>query len=106
MKITDVRVNEYSNKAVRGFASITIDDELVVTGFRILEGKKGLFLAFPSQAGKDGEYYDTTFPLNKDTRGYISDEILAAYEALDLPIEEEEEKPVRKAATRTTARRK
>ena len=106
MKITDVRVNEYSNKAIRGFASITIDYELVITGFRILEGKKGLFVAFPSQAGKDGEYYDTTFPLSKDIRTYISDEILAAYEAMDLPIEEEEKKQARKSTGRTTARRK
>lgn len=100
MKITDVKVNPYEKKALRGFASITIDDEFVVTGLRILSGKKGLFVSMPSQEGRDGEYYDTCFPLNKETREYISNEVLAAYEALDLEEEDEEPAPRKRAATR------
>lgn len=100
MKITDVKVNLYEKKALRGFASITIDDEFVVTGLRILSCKKGLFVSMPSQEGRDGEYYDTSFPLNKETRDYISNEVLAAYEALDLEEEDEEPAPRKRAATR------
>lgn len=101
MKITDVKVNPYEKKALRGFASITIDDEFVVTGLRILSGKKGLFVSMPSQEGRDGEYYDTCFPLNKETRDYISNEVLAAYEALDLEEDEEEDPaPRKRTATR------
>lgn len=100
MKITDVKVNPYEKKALRGFASITIDDEFVVTGLRILSGKKGLFVSMPSQEGRDGKYYDTSFPLNKETRDYISNEVLAAYEALDLEEEDEEPAPRKRAATR------
>lgn len=100
MKITDVKVNPYEKKALRGFASITIDDEFVVTGLRILSGKKGLFVSMPSQEGRDGKYYDTSFPLNMETRDYISNEVLAAYEALDLEEEDEEPAPRKRAATR------
>ena len=100
MKITDVKVNPYEKKAFRGFASITIDDEFVVTGLRILSGKKGLFVSMPSEEGRDGKYYDTSFPLNKKTREYISNEVLAAYEALDLEEEDEEPAPRKRAATR------
>lgn len=105
MKITDVKVNPYEKKALRGFASITIDDEFVVTGLRILSGKKGLFVSMPSQEGRDGEYYDTSFPLNKETRDYISNEVLAAYEALDLEDEEEEEED-QAPRKRTTTRKR
>lgn len=80
MKITEVRINIYENGACKGFASITIDDEFVVQNFKILEGRKGLFVGFPSQQGRDDKWYETAFPLNHDTRDYISNSILTAYQ--------------------------
>lgn len=100
MQITDIKVNPYKKKALRGFASITIDDEFVVTGLRILSGKKGLFVSMPSHEGRNGEYYDTSFPLSREIRDYISNEVLDAYEALDLEQENEEPAPRKRAATK------
>lgn len=51
MKITEVRVKLLDNQPdkLRGFASITIDDCLVVRDLKIIEGANGLFIAMPSR---------------------------------------------------------
>ena len=51
MKITEVRVKLLDNQPdkLRGFASITIDNALVVRDLKIIEGANGLFIAMPSR---------------------------------------------------------
>ncbi len=51
MKITEVRVKRLSERSdrLRAFCSITIDDEFVVHDLRVIEGRKGLFVAMPSR---------------------------------------------------------
>ncbi len=51
MNITEVRVKrlEHRSDRLRAFCSITIDDELVVHDLRVIEGRKGLFIAMPSR---------------------------------------------------------
>lgn len=83
MNITDVRINlmnSKKNSSLLAFANITIDDELILTGIKVVEGKKGNFVAMPSREGSDGEYYDIFFPLSKDVREEISDAVLEAYD--------------------------
>lgn len=83
ISISDVRVYLFNGEksSLKAFASITIDDELVIKGLRVIEGNNGLFIAFPSTySEKDDEYYDNVFPIKKETRDYITEQILAAYE--------------------------
>lgn len=83
ISISDVRVYLFNgeNSSLKAFASITIDDELVIKGLRIVDGNRGLFIAFPSTySEKDDEYYDNVFPIKKETRDYITEQVLAAYE--------------------------
>ena len=83
ISISDVRVYLFNgeNSSLKAFASITIDDEIVIKGLRVVEGNRGLFIAFPSTySEKDDEYYDNVFPIKKETRDYITDEVLVAYE--------------------------
>ena len=51
MNITEVRVKLLENQPdkLRGFASITVDDHLVVRDLKIIEGSSGLFIAMPSR---------------------------------------------------------
>lgn len=51
MNITEVRIKLVRDPRdkLRGFASITIDGQLVVRDIKIIEGGKGLFVAMPSR---------------------------------------------------------
>lgn len=51
MKITEVRIKLLDNQPdkLRGFASITIENHLVVRDLKIIEGANGLFIAMPSR---------------------------------------------------------
>ena len=82
MEITNVRVRvvEKENSKMRGFASVTIDDQFVVHDIRILEGDNGLFLAMPSKQIAPGEYRDIAHPINQEVRTMFEKEILDAYE--------------------------
>lgn len=96
MEITNVKVYKISNSKsnLKAFASINLDDELVVKNLKVVEGKNGLFTAFPSEKGSDGNYYDMVYALNDDTRDYINEKVLEAYEA------QEDEKPAKKSTSR------
>lgn len=82
MEITNVRVRvvEKENSKMRGFASVTIDNQFAVHDIRILEGDNGLFLAMPSKQTAPGEYRDIAHPINAEARKIFSDAILAEYE--------------------------
>ena len=82
MKITNVRVRviEKENSKMRGFASVTIDDEFVVHDIRILEGNDGLFLAMPSKQIAPGEYRDIAHPINQEARELFTEAILKEYD--------------------------
>lgn len=83
MEITNVRVRvvEKENSKMRGFASVTIDNQFVVHDIRILEGDNGLFLAMPSKQTGVGEYRDIAHPINQEARKIFTDAILSEYEA-------------------------
>jgi len=74
------RVHRFDgNGATKAVCDVAISDEFVVKGFRVVEGKKGLFVSVPQEPGKDGKWYDTAFPLNAQVRGTLSKAVLAAY---------------------------
>lgn len=51
MNITEIRIKLVQDlrDKLRGFASITIDDALVIRDIKIIEGARGLFVAMPSR---------------------------------------------------------
>ena len=51
MNITEIRVKVVSGgrDKLRGFASLTLDDCLVIRDLKIIEGEQGLFVAMPSR---------------------------------------------------------
>jgi len=86
MKVTEAKVIKLDTQnSLKGFASITLDEELVIKGLKIVDGKKGLFVSMPNEKGKDDKYYDTVFPLNKELRSDIEDAVLDAYDEAEDP---------------------
>lgn len=80
--VTDVRVHKVQAKKskLKAFVTITLNEEFVVGGLKVIDGKDGLFVAMPSSKGSDGEYYDDCFPLNAELREEISKIVIEAYE--------------------------
>lgn len=77
MEITEVRIST-SNDRIKAFVSITFDNLLVIHGIKILDGKKGVFIAMPSK--RSGEKFkDLVHPLNTEFRKHIQDTILNKY---------------------------
>ncbi|HCL4480083.1 TPA: SpoVG family protein [Clostridium botulinum] len=78
MKITEVKVSKLSEGKVKALASITLDNVFVVTGVKVVEGSKGLFVTMP-QTKKEDKYFDIAFPLDKELRTEIQEKVLEAY---------------------------
>lgn len=91
--ITNISVytlNDTNSKTV-ALATVTIDDCLVLTGLRIVNGKKGMFVSMPqrklSKPDKNGnEYADIFFPVTHDFREELNNAILDEY---DKKVDEE-----------------
>lgn len=63
----------------KAFIDLKLDDTLVIKGLTLVEGKKGLFLLFPSKKGKDGEYYNSIYSLDKEWTQYLQDACIKKY---------------------------
>lgn len=64
---------------LKGLASISINDDFIVRGIRVIEGEKGLFVSMPSQkVGSD--YRDVCFAKSTELREQINKTVLEAYE--------------------------
>lgn len=59
MKITRMAKGEWSK--IRAFFDLETEDGFVMKGFKLVEGSNGMFVGFPNQKNKDGEYNDTIF---------------------------------------------
>lgn len=83
LSITDVRVRPYAkaDDKLKAFASITLNGCFVVTDLKVIQGKKGLFVAMPSRKRRDGSYKDVAHPLDQETRDRIEVTVLKAYDA-------------------------
>ncbi|MFA5007696.1 MAG: SpoVG family protein [Candidatus Omnitrophota bacterium] len=66
--------------AIKAICDISISGQLVVKGFKIIEGKNGLFVGLPQDKGKNGKWYDNVFPLSPEVRETISKTVLSAYQ--------------------------
>ena len=68
---------------LRAFADLTIDGGLVVKGLKVMQGKDNeLFVALPSEKGKDDKYHDTVVPLSAEVRQQIEGAVFRAYSSV------------------------
>ena len=80
MEITEVRVNLQNEEVLKAFVSITLDNEFVIRGLKVIQGGEGRFVAMPARKKKDGTFQDIAHPINRDTREYLERVVLAAYD--------------------------
>lgn len=65
---------------LKAFCDVAIGD-FIVKGLKVVDGKKGLFIAMPSEQGKDGKWYETVFPSTSEARNDLAAAVLNAYNA-------------------------
>jgi len=81
MEITEVRIFPFQGSSnVKAYASLTLDDKVVVKGIRVVEGRNGLFASMPSRKVKD-DYYDIFFPITAEMREIIQEKVIEAYQS-------------------------
>ena len=78
VKIT-VRKYESANSNTKAFIELKLDEVLIVKGLSLVEGKNGLFLAFPSSKGKDNKYYNSVYSLDKDWKKQLEEACIKKY---------------------------
>ena len=59
MKISRMHKGDYGK--VRAFFDLETEEGFTIKGFKVVQGSDGLFVGFPSQKDKEGEYNDTIF---------------------------------------------
>ena len=65
--------------ATKAMCDVAISDEFVIKGFRIIEGKNGLFVGVPREPGKDGKWYNSAFPITAQTREALNEAVISTY---------------------------
>jgi stage V sporulation protein G len=80
--ITQTKVFPIKNTKTktRAFAHIVLNSALRLGGLRVIEGENGLFVGYPSEKGRDGNFYQVYNPITRESRMVIQDAILADYE--------------------------
>jgi stage V sporulation protein G len=80
--VTEVHVYPFTdnNKGPgKAFAQIVINNALRLSGLRVVEGQNGLFVSFPQEKGKDGNYHSLYFPIDAEFRSILQDAVLTNY---------------------------
>jgi stage V sporulation protein G len=80
IKITEVRVSLREDAKLKAFASITLDDQFVIRGLKVIEGNSNrMFVAMPSRKRPDGKHQDIAHPITQDMREYVEDVVISEY---------------------------
>ena len=69
-----------SDSKLKAFIDVSCSG-IVVKGFSVVNGSKGLFVSMPRHQGKDGKWYDTVYPATKELKQQLSELILEAYKS-------------------------
>ncbi len=80
LKLEVARIHKLDGSgATKAFCDLSILNSFVIKGLRVVEGEKGLFVSMPQEAGKDGKWYNTVIPLNREVKDEIERLVLEAY---------------------------
>jgi len=72
-------IKEPRSKVV-AYASVTIEEDLVINNFKVINGKNGLFVSNPSYRTAQEDFKDIVFAISEHTRDAINQSILDEYE--------------------------
>jgi stage V sporulation protein G len=76
------------------FASIVIDDKFAVSGLRVVDDEKGLFVSMPRTRDASGKFRDICNPIIPELRQQISEAVLEKFAAAIDELANERESTV------------
>lgn len=62
------------------FANVTLGGCFAVTGIRVMDSEKGVFVAMPDRKNSKGEYHDVCFPTTPEMRKVLHTAVLGEYQ--------------------------
>lgn len=68
-----------TDSKLKAFADVSFSG-MVIKGFSVVNGEKGLFVSMPRHQGKDGKWYDTVTPATKELKQQLTEAVLEAYQ--------------------------
>ena len=68
-----------TDRPLKAFCDITVNECLLIKGVRVLEGKQGLFVSMPQEQSADKKWYDTIRCLTQELKDQITEVCLEAY---------------------------
>jgi stage V sporulation protein G len=80
MEITEIRVTLRNEDKLKAYVNVTFDNQFVVRGLKIINGKAGYFVSMPSRRLPHGKYQDIAHPINSEARHFLEVKVLEAYE--------------------------
>ena len=79
MEITKTIIYRVNRGKILAYATVTLNDSIVISGIRLYEGDNGRFILFPSRTSKKGRKFDVAFPCKDEMREMILKEIEFEY---------------------------
>ncbi len=81
-QVTDSKVFPYNEGGpTKAFGSVTLNGDFVIRNLRVVEGRNGLFVSFPSKWKESTKKnHDIAFPITASLRALITQELLTKYE--------------------------
>ena len=67
-----------TDSKLKAFADVSFSG-VVIKGFSVVDGQKGLFVSMPRHQGKDGKWYDTVTTATKELKQQLAEVVLEAY---------------------------
>ncbi len=89
MTVTSVKIYPFDTSElggmVRAMAEVVLDNVLMIKGVKVMEGKGGgLFVSYPSQKGKDGNFHELVAPMCDNLKKQIRRAVVDAFKDADL----------------------
>ena len=80
MRVTNVKLKNLEGKGrLKAAGSVCLDEELVINGIRVVEGKNGLFVSMPMRKDADGNYHSVVYALDEELREQIGKDVMDVY---------------------------
>lgn len=90
MKVTRVSINDFTPEhKIKATATVVLDDVLCIHHIHIIEGVRGLYVAFPNtgvlnSCRRNNKYKDIVHPCNEMLRKEIAQSVLEKYKAVSI----------------------